>query len=630
MAFFFDICDYLGSNMIGVDTIEANCVNFEDMASTARETRNAYVKALNQYIKSVTTCDVDGTCDSIIQEKIYTDFWQGTFIDFYTKFDIFWNMLFCDGIDKKTGLEYQSMRLPTIGGGDDIDFDYVVDYGDGSFNMSNVIAYQDSMVKFMCDIKNIMVLIMGETFEETTFTEFYPIGLTPTPTPTMTMTPTSSSPAITPTPTSSSPISSSPTPTPTPTNIGTYSCTVSTDFADYGPSTFSITINGIEYPFGDLWKSSLYPQLETDLNAFTVGGLPLGYFTITTQPLDFSVGVLTVIGIGTNTYDNIKVTYGGSPSIIPFVCVNIPSITPTPTPTPTPTMTMTPTSSGPISSSPTPTPTMTMTPTSSSPITPFVGLAACDPMFLFNKGAGTYELFTYKVSTNTTKSILTPSLIFNRIMGRSHNKLWLEYQSSVSTVYVNEYNLVENPYSVTLSRTFSISKNGAGNAFDGSFAKSNTELIGFYGSYPSNFISIDITTNPAGQTDLWATPSNRKVQGNALYTTNDKVIYLNYTTSSNFYLTQVDYSTGTVDFDTLLGSANYFAALFVEGGGVYAIDNKTGGENNVYRINPTNTTKLTLVGSTTQIPTNPANSSAQPADCITLPINPASWTGAGI
>jgi uncharacterized protein (DUF2141 family) len=281
---------------------------------------------------------------------------------------------------------------------------------------------------------------------------------------------------------------------------------------------------------------------------------------------------------------------------------------------------------------PTTTTTTTIAPTTTTTTTtgPFVGLAACDPMFLFNKGAGTYELFTYKVSTNTTKSILTPSLIFNRIMGRSHNKLWLEYQSSVSNVYVNEYNLVENPYSVTLSRTFSISKNGPGNPFDGSFAKSNTELIGFYGGYPSNFISIDITTNPAGQTDLWATPSNRKVQGNALYTTNDKVIYLNYTTSSNFYLTQVDYATGAEDFDALLGSANYFAALFVENGGVYAIDNKTGGENNVYRINPLNTTKLTLVGSTTQTPSNPANSSAQPADCVTLPINPASWTGAGI
>ena len=58
-------------------------------------------------------------------------------------------------------------------------------------------------------------------------------------------------------------------------------------------------------------------------------------------------------------------------------------------------------------------------------------------------------------------------------------------------------------------------------------AKSNNELIGFYGSNPSNFVSIDITTNPATQTDLWATLSTRSVQGNSLYTTNGKVIYLN-------------------------------------------------------------------------------------------------------
>jgi hypothetical protein len=215
-------------------------------------------------------------------------------------------------------------------------------------------------------------------------------------------------------------------------------------------------------------------------------------------------------------------------------------------------------------------------------------------------------------------------------MGRTHNKLWLEYQSSQANVFVNEYNLVENPYSVTFSRTFSFSKNGVGNSFDGFFAKSNTELIGFYSSFPSNFVSIDITTDPAVQTDLWSTLSQRSVQGNSLYTTNGKVIYLNYTSPGlNFYLTQVDYATGDIEFDILLGSANYFAALFVENNGVYAIDNKVSGENNVYRINPTNATKLTLVGNTTQINYSfAANSAAQPADCITLPINPSGWDGA--
>ena len=215
-------------------------------------------------------------------------------------------------------------------------------------------------------------------------------------------------------------------------------------------------------------------------------------------------------------------------------------------------------------------------------------------------------------------------------MGRSHNKLWLEYQSTQANVSVKEYTLVENPYSVTLFRTFTISRNGTGNSFDGFFAKSNNELIGFYGSNPSNFVSIDITTNPATQTDLWATLSTRSVQGNSLYTTNGKVIYINYTSpSNNFYLTQVDYTTGVVEYDTLLGSSNYFAALFVENNGVYAIDNKTGGDNNVYRINPTNVTKLTLVGTTTQTNSfSASDGAAQPADCITLPINPASWAGA--
>ena len=580
--YFFDLVDYYTDKVIGnqYEQIPICDVTWSDMATTSRATSDAYFKALNEWYECGTTCLEDGECKDAILAKwaqVMDD--RTAYINARTDF---WEMM---------GEECST---------------------DGVFNKTIYDDYITSQQTLLCDIEELMYLVDdgGSGVNPTTTTT---TTIAPTTTTTTTIAPT----------------------TTTTTTTSVYQCTVSTDFADYGPSTFSITINGIEYPFGDLWKSALYPQLETDLNAFTVGGLPLGYFTITTQPLDYSVGVLTVIGIGTNTYDNIKVTYGASIATRPFVCVNPPTTTTTTTtiaPTTTTTTTIEPTTTTTTTIAPTTTTTTTAAPTTTTTTTagPFVGLAACDPMFLFNKGVGTYELFTYNAGTNVTKSILTPSLNFSRIMGRSHNKLWLEYQSSVSTVYVNEYNLVENPYSVTLSRTFSISKNGAGNAFDGSFAISNTELIGFYSSYPSNFISIDITTNPAVQTDLWATPSNRRVQGNALYTTNGKVIYINYTSSSNFYLTQVDYATGVEDFDTLLGSANYFAALFVEGGGVYAIDNKTGGENNVYRINPTNTTKLTLVGSTTQTPTNPANSSAQPADCITLPIDPASWTGAGV
>jgi hypothetical protein len=110
-------------------------------------------------------------------------------------------------------------------------------------------------------------------------------------------------------------------------------CTLTTDFSDTPGPGFSITVNGIAYPFGDLWKSAVaqppsksYIQLEANLNAFTVGGQPLGQFSITPTPNDPLIGTITVVG--TNIYDSITVYYGGNPYTINFTCtsetINIP------------------------------------------------------------------------------------------------------------------------------------------------------------------------------------------------------------------------------------------------------------------------------------------------------------------
>lgn len=167
-----DICDYLYSHMIGTSTVEANCVNFEDMGTTARATRDAYDKALYEYIKNVIPCVIGETCESIIQEKVFIDFYQGSFIDFRSKFATFWNMFECVPI---TGIENRTQTVPKINGESE-DIDYVVDFGDGTFKKSIVEEYQESATKFMCDVKNIMVLLMGETFDDSTFTDFFPIG----------------------------------------------------------------------------------------------------------------------------------------------------------------------------------------------------------------------------------------------------------------------------------------------------------------------------------------------------------------------------------------------------------------------------------------------------------------------
>ena len=172
MAFFFDICDDLNSNVFGEGTIEVSCSVWEDLETTTIASRNLYLNNFRNYIFSTIPCIIGTPCESIIQEKVFIDFYQGTLIDFWSKFEVFWNMFVCSPL---TGTENMSISVPKIDGDTEL-INYVNDYGDGTFNTSIVNDYQDSLVKLTCDIKNIMVLLMDETFEQSTFTEFYPIG----------------------------------------------------------------------------------------------------------------------------------------------------------------------------------------------------------------------------------------------------------------------------------------------------------------------------------------------------------------------------------------------------------------------------------------------------------------------
>ena len=180
MAFFYDSCDYTNWGVYGTGTTEVDCVIWEDMRITASATRDAFIKALNQYILASSPCVYGEDCESVFNEKIYTDFWQGCYIDFFNKYLLFWNMMICDGEDKKTGIVTEMIGVPTMGGGF-IDIESEVDYGDGSFDITIAEDYQTTEAEFMCCIQNIMVLVMDEQFEQSTMPEFNQITATTTP-----------------------------------------------------------------------------------------------------------------------------------------------------------------------------------------------------------------------------------------------------------------------------------------------------------------------------------------------------------------------------------------------------------------------------------------------------------------
>lgn len=179
MAFFYDGCDFINSGVYGTGTTEANCITWEDMWSIAKATRDAFIKALNEYILASSPCVYGEDCESVFNEKIYTDFWQGCYVDFYIQFLLFWNMMICDGEDKKTGVVTEIISVPTIDG-DRLDIEIEVDYGDGSFDITIAEEYQTTEAEFMCCVQNVMVLIMDEQFEQSTMPEFNQITTTTT------------------------------------------------------------------------------------------------------------------------------------------------------------------------------------------------------------------------------------------------------------------------------------------------------------------------------------------------------------------------------------------------------------------------------------------------------------------
>jgi len=178
MAFFYDNCDFFNSGVFGTGTTEADCVTWEDMSSTANQTRDAFLKALSQYIFAASPCVNGEECESVFDEKIYNDFWQGCYIDFLKKYQVFWNMMICEE-NKITGIQNESVNVPTIDEST-ITVNYEVDYGDGSFDITIAEEYQTTEAEFMCCVQNVMVLIMDEQFEQSTIPNFNQITTTTT------------------------------------------------------------------------------------------------------------------------------------------------------------------------------------------------------------------------------------------------------------------------------------------------------------------------------------------------------------------------------------------------------------------------------------------------------------------
>jgi hypothetical protein len=171
MGFFYDNCDYLNYGIIGVGTTESNCTTWEDMYTTATATKNAFFKAFSNYIDMTSVCISGEVCEPEFEQKIYIDFWKVCYLDYHKKYLVFWNMMTCT---PQTGVQNETLGVPNISGGEDT-LSFTVDYGDGTFDLTIAEEYQTLEAELMCCVKNVMVLLMGETFDDSTMSQFYQI-----------------------------------------------------------------------------------------------------------------------------------------------------------------------------------------------------------------------------------------------------------------------------------------------------------------------------------------------------------------------------------------------------------------------------------------------------------------------
>jgi cell division septation protein DedD len=232
------------------------------------------------------------------------------------------------------------------------------------------------------------------------------------------------------------------------------------------------------------------------------------------------------------------------------MCVDFQEIIPEPTPTDV--------------SNPTPTPT---------PI-----VVSDTDVFLNDSGSPT-SIYSYNPNT-TVLTYLYDSTNGSSDIANTSNKLWVYSGGNGSLL---EYDITLSPFSQTYNRTItSVYLNAGLCAID------DTTLININGS---NVYEIDITTNVASPTLKWSTISGRTVAGDYMYTTTNKLIITN-NSSSGAHITQYDYTTGTVEVDLdITATIPQPYGVFEYGSEIYIVNSN----GKVYQIMGSSPYTLTLV-----------------------------------
>ena len=219
----------------------------------------------------------------------------------------------------------------------------------------------------------------------------------------------------------------------------------------------------------------------------------------------------------------------------------------------------------------------------------------CAPLF-----TNLTDVFSYDVTTNVSRTLIVPGYaqVGNTVNNLAHtaNKLWTianDVNTGIPVIY--EWDITLSPFTAVLNRTINLPV-GFTNA-PGLVAVSDTVLVAIDTSrIPSKVVTLDVTGSTAAMTDLFDFPADRYLVCDFILTTTNKLI-LNTTDLldiPNYYICQIDYSTGNLELDLVIQSSvgQSLSGIYEESSIVYLVSNALSGY--VYRIDTTVPYNLTL------------------------------------
>ena len=206
-----------------------------------------------------------------------------------------------------------------------------------------------------------------------------------------------------------------------------------------------------------------------------------------------------------------------------------------------------------------------------------------------------------------TTQLIVPGYALSLGIAMTVDKLW-----SIDTD-IKEWDITLSPFSAVFNRTISFP--GAFTTSSGIVALNNTTLIAVNDTpSPQEVVELDITTLTASATTVITLQTDRVAVANMLYTTEGKLIIINQDSiTSDYYITQYDYATATleIDINITIPTLDKPTSLFECDCSLY-IGNSTGNiflfnKANPYEIIEVDPSELSVIDSSTQI-----------ASCVTV------------